>query len=134
MRRLWRTTRAWLPLLLCLLVSGCRTTEKAVDVRTEYVYQFQRDSIYIDCTDTVYWMQKGDTVTIREKQVVREYYYTIYRDTLRTSDTLIREKVVQAAVSAEKPIKRWRWFFSGACVAFIVIFAAKIIIKIYLKK
>lgn len=134
MRLLSITTRAW-PLLLCLLAvsfSACRTQEKAV--RTEYRYIHTHDSVRVERWDTVRVEIKGDTVRIFEKLHEVEYYSTIYRDTLRMSDTLRIERTTVAATDNGKPIKRWRWFLFGAVLTFIVIFAARILIKIYLKK
>lgn len=132
MTRWLHTTRLW-PLMLLLAVSGCRSV-KDVQVRTEYRTLYQRDSVFIDCTDTLYVVERGDTVTIREKQTVREYYYTVFRDTLRQSDTVRLERVVQLAGETQKPVKRWRWFLFGALSAIFIIFAVRIIIKIYLHK
>ena len=134
MRRLSITTRAWPLLLLALAVSlcGCRTQEKAV--RTEYRYIHTHDSVRVEKWDTVRIEVKGDTVRIFEKLHEREYFSTIYRDTLRMSDTLMIERTTVAATGNEKPIKRWRWFLFGAVLSFIVIFAARILIKVYLKK
>lgn len=134
MRLLSITTRAWPLLLLALAVSfaACRTQEKAV--RTEYRYIHTHDSVRVEKWDTVRIEVKGDTVRIFEKLHEREYFSTIYRDTLRMSDTLRIERATVAASGNEKPIKRWRWFLFGAVLSFIIIFAAGILIKIYLKK
>ena len=134
MRRLSITTRAWPLLLLALAVSfaACRTQEKAV--RTEYRYIHTHDSVRVEKWDTVRVEIKGDTVRIFEKLHEREYFSTIYRDTLRMSDTLRIERNTVAATGNGKPIKRWRWFLFGAVLSFIVIFAARILIKVYLKK
>lgn len=134
MRRWLTITRAWPLLLLALAVSfaACKTQEKAV--RTEYRYIHTHDSVRVEKWDTVRIEVKGDTVRIFEKLHEREYFSTIYRDTLRMSDTLRIEKTTVAATGNEKPIKRWRWFLFGAILSFIVIFAARILIKIYFKK
>lgn len=134
MRDGWRTIWRWLPLplLLAVSVSSCRVAERTAQVRTEYVYKYQRDSVYIDCTDTVFVVQRGDTVTILEKRTEREYYYTIYRDTLRTSDTLIVEKV---RVEREKAKKNGgKMFLFGLLSALFVIFAAKLVVRFIKKK
>lgn len=127
-------TRVWrlLPfLLLAVSLPACKTQEKAV--RAEYRYIHTHDSVRVEKWDTVRIEIRGDTVRIFEKMHEREYYSTIYRDTLRMSDTLRIERTT-VAENNEKPIKRWRWFLFGAVLSFIVIFAAKIIIKIYFKK
>lgn len=132
MRLLSTTTRAW-PLLLCLLavsLCGCRTQEKAV--RTEYRYITQHDSVRVERWDTVRVFVNGDTVHVFEKLHEIEYYSTIYRDTLRQSDTLVVEK----NTIERQPCKKngWKWFLFGLLSALFLIFAAKILIKIYLKK
>lgn len=114
-------------------VSGCKTSEKTAQVKTEYRYVTQRDSVRVEKWDTVRVFVKGDTVHVLEKLHEIEYYSTIYRDTLRQSDTLRLEKIVQMP-AVEKPIKWWRWFFAGIFVGIIIIFAAKILIKLYSKK
>lgn len=130
--RLITSLTAFLPLLL---VSGCRSVKETTQTRTEYVNVYQRDSVWVDCTDTFFVEKSGDTVRILEKITEKEYHYTIYRDTLRSRDTLIVEKTVTAA-AAETPKKRngWKLFVFGFFTAILIIFAARILIKIYLKK
>lgn len=82
--------------------------------------------------DTVRVFVNGDTVHVFEKLHEVEYYSTIYRDTLRQSDTLRLEKVVQQP-AVDKPIKWWRWFFAGVCLGIIIIFVERILMKVYLK-
>lgn len=134
MRRL-RLITSLTPFLLLLLVSGCRSFKETTQVRTEYVNVYQRDSVRVDCTDTFFVEKSGDTVRILEKITEKEYHYTVYRDTLRSRDTLVVEKTVTAsAVEGKKPCKRWKFFVFGFFTAVLIIFAARILIKIYLKK
>lgn len=119
--------------MLLLAVSGCRSV-KDVQVRTEYRTLYQRDSVYVDCTDTVYVVETSDTVRITEKHTIREYHYTVYHDTLRQRDTVMVEVRTCAATDNPKPVSRKKWFFAGALLAIFVIFAVRIIIRIYLKK
>lgn len=123
------------PLLLLLLVSGCRSVKDTTQARTEYVNVYQRDSVWVDCTDTFFVEKSGDTVRILEKITEKEYHYTVYRDTLRSRDTLVVEKTVTAA-AADTPKKRngWKFFVFGFLTAILLIFAARVLIKIYLKK
>lgn len=122
-------------LIPLLLVSGCRSINETTQVRTEYVNVYQRDSVWVDCTDTFFVEKNGDTVRILEKITEREYHYTVYRDTLRSRDTLVVEKTVTAAAS-DTPKKRngWKFFAVGFFTAILLIFAARILIRIYLKK
>lgn len=134
MRRLRLITSliAFIPLLL---VSGCRSVKETTQVRTEYVNVYHRDSVHIDCTDTLFVEKSGDTVRILEKITEKEYHYTVYRDTLRSRDTLVVEKTVTAAaVKGQRPCNRWKFFAFGFFTAVLIIFAARILIRIYLKK
>lgn len=126
--RKWR----WLPALL-LLVSGCRT-ERSASVRTEYVRVYERDSVYVDCTDTLYVVERGDTVRITETKTVREWRYKVLRDTARITDTVRVEVRTGAAADNPKPCNRWKFFVAGAASAILFIFAARILVKVYLKK
>ena len=134
MRRLRLITSliAFIPLLL---VSGCRSVKDTTQVRTEYVNVYQRDSVLVDCADTFFVEKSGDTVRILEKITEKEYHYTVYRDTLRSRDTLIvKEKVRAAAADTPKKRNGWKFFVFGFSSAILIIFAARILIKIYLKK
>lgn len=130
-----RQLRLIISLIPLLLVSGCRSVRDTTQVRTEYVNVYQRDSVWVDCTDTFFVEKNGDTVRIMEKITEKEYHYTVYRDTLRSRDTLVVEKTVTAA-AADTPEKRngWKFFMFGFFTAILLIFAARILIKIYLKK
>lgn len=121
-----------LPALL-LLVSGCRT-ERSAQVHTEYVKVYERDSVYVDCTDTLYVVERGDTVRITETKTVREWRYKVLRDTARVTDTVRVEVRTGAAADNPKPCNRWKFFAEGAACAILFIFAARILVKVYLKK
>ena len=134
MRRLLLIT-SLIPLLLLLLVSGCRSFKETTRVHTEYVNVYQRDSVWVDCTDTFFVEKSGDTVRILEKITEKEYHYTVYRDTLRSRDTLVVEKTVTAAdADTQKKRNGWKFFVFGFLSAVLIIFAVRIIIRIYLKK
>lgn len=133
MRRKSLIISLWLTLLLA--VSGCRTAKSVEKSSTAYQVIMKHDSVWVKETDTVRVFVMGDTVKIFEKQTFFKEYYTIYRDTLRTSDTLRLEKVVQIAGNEmPKPVKWWRCFLFGALSVIFIIFAVRIIIKIYLKR
>lgn len=139
MRLLWHTIR-WLPAICLLLaVSGCKTTDRAVEVRTEYRTATHRDSVHIDCTDTVYIVERGDTVRITEVKTLREIKYQLLRDTIMVTDTVKIEKVTgfNSSDNEGKIVKmkanRWKWFFAGFGVCFLIIFAAIIVKKIYFR-
>lgn len=118
---------------MLLLVSGCRT-EKEAHVRTEYVAVYERDSVYVDCTDTLYVVERGDTVRVTEIKTVRELRYKVLRDTARVTDTVRVEVKTGASAASPKPCHRWKFFAGGFLCAILIIFAARILIKVYLKK
>lgn len=112
-----------------------------MEVRTEYRTEVVRDSVWIDRTDTVRIVERGDTVKVEQVRYVREYKYLMMHDTVMKRDTLTVEKVTTsvAAVPADAKVykmkaNRWKWFGAGFGVCFILIFAARILIRIYLKK
>ena len=128
-----RRLRLIISLTLLLFVSGCRT-EKEARLHNEYVAVYERDSVYVDCTDTLYVMERGDTVRITETKTVKEWRYKVLRDTARITDTVTVEIRTAAAADNPKPCKRWKFFVAGAVCAVFLIFAARILIRIYLKK
>lgn len=136
MRQLWHIIRAWRLVLLLAgvsLLAGCRSSEQAV--RVEYRNLVQRDSVYVDCTDTLHVLVKGDTVRIREKVTETRHHYRIIHDTISKADT-IRVKEVMAAARECPPKRRGLFFFLGVLsVIFLYICAiiVKKIIKIYTK-
>ena len=101
-------------------------------MRTEYRYITQRDSVAVERWDTVRVEVKGDTVRVFEKLTEREYHYTYFRDTLRSSDTLRIEK----NIIERPPCKRngWKWMLAGLAVGAALAIVIRLLIKIYLKK
>ena len=123
-----------LPLAGVSLLAGCRTSEQAV--RVEYRNIVQRDSVYVDCTDTLYVLVKGDTVRIREKVTETRHHYSTVHDTISKADTIKIEQVMAAAPRECPPKRRGLFFFLGALSAVFFYFCAKNVkklIKIYLK-
>lgn len=119
--------------LLLLAVSGCTSVREAHS-RVEYVSVYERDSIWIDCTDTLYVFERGDTVRIVKTKTVKEYRYKVLKDTARVTDTVTVEKVttLRSPGAAHRKVRRWPWFCAGLITAVFVIFAVGIIIRIYL--
>lgn len=103
-------------------------------MRTEYVAVYERDSVYVDCTDTLYVVERGDTVRVTEIKTVREWRYKVMRDTALVTDTVRVEVRTGAATSGPKPCHRWKFFAGGFLSAILIIFAARILIRLYLKK
>lgn len=120
--------------LLLLAVSGCRSVREAHS-RVEYVSVYERDSVWVDCTDTLYVFERGDTVRIVETKTVKEYRYKVLKDTARVTDTVTVEKIttLRSPEAAQRKVKRWPWFCAGFITAILIIFAVRILIRIYLK-
>ena len=121
--------------LLLLAVSGCSSVREAHS-RVEYVSVYERDSVWVDCTDTLYIFERGDTVRIVETKTVKEYRYKVLKDTARVTDTVTVEKVttLRSPEAAQRKVRRWPWFCAGFFTAVLIIFAIRILIRIYLKR
>ena len=131
-------TRKWIlfpATLLLLAVSGCTSVREAHS-RVEYISVYERDSVWVDCTDTLYIFERGDTVRIVETKTVKEYRYKILKDTARVTDTVTVEKVttLRSPEAAQRKVRRWLWFCAGFFTAVLIIFAIRILIRIYLKR
>jgi hypothetical protein len=102
----------------------------------EYVSVYERDSVWVDCTDTLYVFERGDTVRIVETKTVKEYRYKILTDTAHVTDTVTVERVttLRSPEASQRKVRRWPWFLAGLCIGILIIFTAKILIKIYLKR
>lgn len=90
--------------------------------------------MYIDCTDTLYVVERGDTVRITETKTVREYRYKVLRDTAIVTDTVMVEIKTGAAADRPKKCHRFKFFACGFLFSILIIFAAKSLIWIYTKK
>lgn len=95
---------------------------------------YERDSVYIDCTDTLYVVERGDTVRITETKTVREYRYKVLRDTAIVTDTVMVEIKTGAAADRPKKCHRFNFFACGFLFSILIIFAAKSLIWILHKK
>ena len=76
-------------LLFLTIVISCKTTTKVVEIpvetiKTEYIEQIKYDSIYHK--DSIYIMQKGDTIYNNKIQYLYKYKYL--RDTINITDTI----------------------------------------------
>ena len=76
-------------LLFLTIVISCKTTTKVVEIpvetiKTEYIEQIKYDSIYHK--DSIYIMQKGDTIYNNKVQYIYKYKYL--RDTINITDTI----------------------------------------------
>lgn len=78
-------------LLFLITIISCKTTTKIVEVpveviKTEYIEQVKYDSIY--SKDSIYIIQKGDTIYNNKVQYLYKYKYL--RDTINITDTIPR--------------------------------------------
>lgn len=76
-------------LLFLIIAISCKTTTKVVEIpvetiKTEYIEQIKYDSIY--SRDSIYIMQKGDTIYNNKVQYLYKYKYL--RDTINITDTI----------------------------------------------
>lgn len=101
-----KTLASILILALAAVLSGCKRIEyvqvpvETVRTDTAYVSKVDRDSIYL--RDSIYVMEKGDTVTVWK-------FRYLYRDkTVR--DTIFRSRTdsIQVPVVVEKELTRWQ--------------------------
>lgn len=111
-------------LSLMLLLCGCKTMEI---VRERHHYSSTIDSVYIDCTDTLYYIVKGDTVTIREVMTRTEYRYRMLSDTMQHIDTIVVTKKELVNSSCGKARKNF--FILGFIIGMIIIFALYLLTK-----
>lgn len=135
--RLSTTTCLFLTVsLLAFALSGCRTTRNFENSEFERSVVFMRDSVFFFISDTVRIIERGDTVYFIEKKETTREYHNVYRDTLRTADTLIVEKTTEKPSVGQSGMrgKRFTWFVAGVCVCLFIIFAAKIVMKFYTKR
>lgn len=111
-------------LSLMLLLCGCRTTEI---IRERHHYSSTIDSVYIECTDSVFVLMAGDTVRIREVERRVEYRLKYISDTIVSTDT-----VRVAAMNGEKKTlakTRKNYYIFGLICGIIIIFALSLLTK-----
>lgn len=95
-------------MLLFLLLWGCSSTkyvEVPVEtVRTEYINQLKRDSIYIH--DSINTIIKGDTI---HKTTTKYIYKHIYsKDTVLVKDTI--PKIITKEITKEVEVNKLKWY------------------------
>lgn len=107
--------------------TGCRTTQyvPVETINTEYK---TRDSIRIDSVyrrDSIYVIDRGDTVYTYKDRYLYKYLY------LNRIDTVIKTDSIQIPYPVEKALTRWQkakielggWAFGGLiCIAIILLY------------
>lgn len=119
-------------LMSAMCFTGCRTTQyvPVETIKTEYK---TRDSIRIDSVyrrDSIYVIDRGDTVYTYKDRYLYKYLY------LNRIDTVIKTDSVQIPYPVEKALTRWQkakielggwafggWAFGGLiCIALILLY------------
>jgi hypothetical protein len=112
---MWR-----LLIILCLLLTGCKTTQYVpVEVtKVEYINKETKDSIYV--RDSIFVKEKNDTVFL-------EKYRLVYKDKL-IHDTIIRRDSIPYINTVEvvkevNRVKEWQvilMVLGGVFVAYVI--------------
>lgn len=117
----------------CILLSSCKTVQPiSTDVHNDSVrVEYRHDSVYLCRHDSVFvdrW-RAGDTVYI-----ATEKWSTRFQDNfVQVHDTItICRDNTEYLVTTEKVTPRWAYYSLAFSLAVILIFAAKIVRKIYL--
>ena len=116
-------------LLLLITVISCTTT-KIVEVpietiKTEYIEQVKYDSIY--SKDSIYIMQKGDTIYNNKVQYLYKYKYL--RDTINITDTIPKIVTIKDTQYINQ-LYTWQKLLIIIGIGFILYWIIKLVIYI----
>ena len=116
-------------LLFLTTIISCTTT-KIVEVpvetiKTEYIEQVKYDSIY--SKDSIYIMQKGDTIYNNKVQYLYKYKYL--RDTINIIDTISKIITVKDTQYINQ-LYTWQKILIGIGIGFILYWIVKLVIYI----
>ena len=117
-------------LLFLTTIISCKTTTKIVEVpvetiKTEYIEQVKYDSIY--SKDSVYIMQKGDTIYNNKVQYLYKYKYL--RDTINITDTIPKIVTVKDTQYINQ-LYTWQKLLIVIGIGFILYWIIKLVIYI----
>ena len=117
-------------LLFLIIVISCKTTTKVVEIpvetiKTEYIEQVKYDSIY--SRDSIYIMQKGDTVYNNKVQYLYKYKYL--RDTINIIDTIPKIVTVKDTQYVNQ-LYTWQKLLIFIGIGFILYWIIKLVIYI----
>ena len=117
-------------LLFLTIVISCKTTTKVVEIpvetiKTEYVEQIKYDSIYHK--DSIYIMQKGDTIYNNKVQYLYKYKYL--RDTINITDTIPKIVTVKDTQYINQ-LYTWQKILIIIGIGFILYWIIKLVIYI----
>ena len=116
-------------LLFLITIISCTTT-KIVEVpvetiKTEYIEQVKYDSIY--SKDSIYIMQKGDTIYNNKIQYLYKYKYL--RDTINITDTIPKIVTVKDTQYINQ-LYTWQKLLIVIGIGFILYWIIKLVIYI----
>ena len=117
-------------LLFLTIVISCKTTTKVVEIpvetiKTEYIEQVKYDSIYHK--DSIYIMQKGDTIYNNKVQYLYKYKYL--RDTINITDTIPKIVTVKDTQYINQ-LYTWQKLLIVIGIGFILYWIIKLVIYI----
>ena len=117
-------------LLFLIIVISCKTTTKVVEIpvetiKTEYIEQIKYDSIYHK--DSIYIMQKGDTIYNNKVQYLYKYKYL--RDTINITDTIPKIITVKDTQYINQ-LYAWQKILIVIGIGFILYWIIKLVIYV----
>ena len=117
-------------LLFLIIAISCKTTTKVVEIpvetiKTEYIEQIKYDSIYYK--DSIYIMQKGDTIYNNKVQYLYKYKYL--RDTVNITDTIPKIITVKDTQYINQ-LYTWQKLLIVIGIGFILYWIVKLVIYI----
>ena len=117
-------------LLFLTIVISCKTTTKVVEIpvetiKTEYIEQIKYDSIYHK--DSIYIMQKGDTIYNNKVQYLYKYKYL--RDTINITDTIPKIVTVKDTQYINQ-LYTWQKILIVIGIGFILYWIIKLVIYV----
>lgn len=120
-------------LLFLTIVISCKTTTKVVEIpvetiKTEYIEQVKYDSIYHK--DSIYIMQKGDTIYNNKVQYLYKYKYL--RDTINVTDTIPTIVTVKDTQYINK-LYTWQKLLIAVGIGFVLYWIVRLVIYIKTK-
>ena len=120
-------------LLFLTIVISCKTTTKVVEIpvetiKTEYIEQIKYDSIY--SKDSIYIMQKGDTIYNNKVQYLYKYKYL--RDTINITDTIPTIVTVKDTQYINK-LYTWQKLLITVGIGFVLYWIVRLVIYIKTK-
>ena len=120
-------------LLFLTIVISCKTTTKVVEIpvetiKTEYIEQVKYDRIYHK--DSIYIMQKGDTIYNNKVQYLYKYKYL--RDTINITDTIPTIVTVKDTQYINK-LYTWQKLLITVGIGFVLYWIVRLVIYIKTK-